>query len=107
MTFFIHRETDKIFVDSHKAYSGPGGGISKVTVEDLFKNETTVHDPNTFDKLEDFWVKSRKLTEKNFVGAWWINFLPISVLSLERFFINSLFDTVFLRELDMIWERTF
>ena len=29
VTFFIHRETDKIFVDSHKTYSGPGGGISK------------------------------------------------------------------------------
>ena len=29
MTFFIHRETEKIFVDSHKTYSGPGGGIAK------------------------------------------------------------------------------
>ena len=29
VTFFIHRETNKIFVDSHKTYSGPGGGISK------------------------------------------------------------------------------
>ena len=29
MTFFIHRETNRIFVDSHKTYSGPGGGISK------------------------------------------------------------------------------
>ena len=29
MTVFINRETNKIFVDGHKTYSGPGGGISK------------------------------------------------------------------------------
>lgn len=44
-----------------------------------------MYDPNNFDELEDFWVKSRKLTEENFVGAWWINFIPISVLSLGGF----------------------
>ena len=44
-----------------------------------------MYDPNNFDELEDFWMKSRKLTEENFVGAWWINFIPISVLSLGGF----------------------
>ena len=48
-------------------------------------NETTVYDPNNFNELEDFWIKTKKLTEENFVGAWWINFIPISVLSLESF----------------------
>ena len=33
VTFFINRETNKIFVDGHKTYSGPGGGISKENLQ--------------------------------------------------------------------------
>ena len=59
-----------------------------------------MYDPNNFDELEDFWMKSRKLTEENFVGAWWINFIPISILSLGGFPWNRALK--FLLELDNV-----